>query len=206
MANEEYESSKNEFWFLFFKFLCVIPFIMLIGFTIAYFIGTFRPTYIKQQELTIENLIYSYNKEAAKWVNGGLKEFSGQVFNMTNSSGMETFREMSQTPSSYYPMYDKCDKKGDPAGGCIHTEVRYYDEDILWMPHENHHIIYDPQGNKILENVLDGSLNYTRSPKELGCAKHRQVVKSMLLFFSSSSFLVNKRYTTYSQRYLSRTL
>lgn len=117
-------------------------------------------------------LFIRYNKEASKWVNGGLEEFSSLLFNMTNSSGEETFKEMKQTPGGFYPMYDRCNKKGDPAGGCLHTEARYYDEDIIWMHHENHHRIYDKNGNVIVERRLDGSLNYTRSAKELGCRHH----------------------------------
>lgn len=136
--------------------------------------------------------IFSYNKEALKWTNGGLAEFSGHVFNMTNSSGQETFVEIKQTPSSFYPMYDKCNKKGDPKEGCLHTELRYYDEDILWMKHENHHIIYDPTGKKILENVLDGSLNYTRSPKELGCLKHPYEFDALFILETSVKNVVMK--------------
>ena len=91
---------------------------------------------------------------------------------MIDSSGNETYKEITQTPGGYYPTYDKCNKKGDPKEGCLLTKARYYDEDIIWMAHENHHIIFDPNGNKILENMLDGSLNYTRSPRELGCRNH----------------------------------
>ena len=116
-----------------------------------------------------------------KWANGGLAEFSGLVFNMTNSSGNETFVEMKHTAGAFYPMYDRCNKKGDPVEGCLHTELRYYDEDIIWMPKENHHIIYDPTGKKILERNLKGSLNYTRTPKEIGCRKHQYVFSSVIL-------------------------
>lgn len=91
---------------------------------------------------------------------------------MIDSSGNETYKEITQTPGGYYPTYDKCNKKGDPKEGCLLTKARYYDEDIIWMAHENHHIIYDPNGNIILDNKLDGSLNYTRTPKEMGCRNH----------------------------------
>lgn len=48
MANEEFSSKSQEFWYLMGKLLSVLPVIALIGFVVAYFVGSSRENYIKQ--------------------------------------------------------------------------------------------------------------------------------------------------------------
>lgn len=114
-----------------------------------------------------------YNKAAQVWVNGGRDQFMNLVFNLTDSSGKTKYNAVSTKSGLFYPTRDRCNKKGDPKEGCLYTEAMYYDEDILWMDKGNYFTIEDSQGNVIRkETNLSGSLNYTRSAKELGCRHH----------------------------------
>lgn len=48
MANKEYSSRLNEFWHSLAATFSVVPVLMVIGFSVTYFIGTFRPDYIRK--------------------------------------------------------------------------------------------------------------------------------------------------------------
>ena len=48
MANKEYSSRASEFWHSLAMVFSVVPVLMVIGFVVAYFIGTFRPDYIRK--------------------------------------------------------------------------------------------------------------------------------------------------------------
>ena len=47
MVQEEYNNTKCYFWAEFTKFLACIPFLMIIGFVITYYVGPSRTGYIK---------------------------------------------------------------------------------------------------------------------------------------------------------------
>lgn len=114
-----------------------------------------------------------YNKQAAIWNDGGIQEFSGLIFNLTDSSGETHYREIKQASGIFYPVRDRCNTKQDPKGGCIYTNATFYNEDILWMEKDNYFTIEDVDGNIIRqEKNLLGSLNYTRDAKDLSCTNH----------------------------------
>lgn len=115
----------------------------------------------------------SYNKAAGPWVKEGREEFMGLTFNLTDSSGETNYKSISTKSGLFYPTRDRCNQKGDPKDGCLYTEAMYYDEDILWMERGNYFTIEDSDGNVIRkETNMSGSLNYTRSARELGCGHH----------------------------------
>ena len=106
------------------------------------------------------------------WVNGGRDEFGNLNFTLHDSAGNVKYREIVQTTGIYYPVRDLCKEKKDPKEGCTYTEALYYDEDILWMPKHNYFTIWAPDGSVIRnETEMVGSMNYTRTPKQLGCRK-----------------------------------
>ena len=114
-----------------------------------------------------------YNKQAAVWNDGGIQEFSGLIFNLTDSSGETHYREIKQASGIFYPVRDRCNTKQDPKGGCVYTNATFYNEDILWMEKDNYFTIEDVDGNIIRqEKNLLGSLNYTRDAKDLSCTNH----------------------------------
>ena len=95
------------------------------------------------------------------------------TFNLTDSSGETHYKAISAKSGLFYPTRDRCNQQGDPKEGCLYTEAMYYDEDILWMEKGNYFTIEDSEGNVIRkETDLSGSLNYTRSARELGCRHH----------------------------------
>ena len=106
-------------------------------------------------------------------MNEGREEFMDLTFNLTDSSGETHYKAISAKSGLFYPTRDRCNQKGDPKEGCLYTEAMYYDEDILWMEKGNYFTIEDSEGNVIRkETDLSGSLNYTRSARELGCRHH----------------------------------
>lgn len=113
-----------------------------------------------------------YNKAVEPWLNGGREAFDNNNFTIVDSSGVENFKKIDRVSGTYYPMRDSCHKPGDPKEGCKETGLLYYDEDFIWMKQKNHYILKDTDGSVILDNTIDGTLNYTRSAEKLGCAKH----------------------------------
>lgn len=89
---------------------------------------------------------------------------------MTDASGIEYFHVVNQTDGLYYPTRDSCRQKGDPKAGCHYTGVLYYDEDIVWMMHDNYFTIYDREGRLIVDRKIDGFMNITYTPEELRCS------------------------------------
>ena len=115
-------------------------------------------------------IISRYNAAVVDWVEGGLDEFRDLFFNMTDSSGIEYFHVINQTDGLYYPTRDSCKLKGDPKAGCTYTDSLYYDEDILWMMHDNFFTIYDREGRLIVDRKINGFMNITYTPAELRCS------------------------------------
>lgn len=144
------------------------PVIALVGCIIAYCVGSSRENYIKQ-----------YNAAVSDWMNGGQEEFSGLFFNMTDASGIEYFHVVNQTDGLYYPTRDSCKMKGDPKVGCHYTGALYYDEDIVWMMHDNYFTIYDREGRLIVNRKVNGFMNITYTPEELRCGHTLKYCQSM---------------------------
>ena len=108
------------------------------------------------------------------WVNGGRDEFGKLNFTLHDTAGNVKYREIDQTTGIYYPVRDLCKEKKDPKEGCTYTEALYYDEDILWMSKHNYFTIWAPDGSVIRnETEMKGSMNYTRTSKQLGCNKDK---------------------------------
>lgn len=119
-----------------------------------------------------EGVTPRYNKAVEPWLNGGREAFDNNNFTIVDSSGVEIFKKIDKVSGTYYPMRDSCHKPGDPKEGCKETGLLYYDEDFIWMKQKNHYILRDTDGSVILDNTIDGTLNYTRSAEKLGCVKH----------------------------------
>lgn len=103
------------------------------------------------------------------WLNGGKEEFDNLFFNMTDSSGIEHFHSVTESDGLYYPVRDTCNLKGDPKDGCLSADVLYYDEDILFMLHDNYFTIYDKDDNVLVDRRLDGFAVHSYTAKEVGC-------------------------------------
>lgn len=53
MANEEFSSKSQEFWYIMGKVMSFFPVIALVGCIIAYCVGSSRENYIKQYRMRI---------------------------------------------------------------------------------------------------------------------------------------------------------
>ena len=115
-------------------------------------------------------MIRRYNVRAKKWIDGGLEEFRNQQFVVYMNEVHQNAESGSFESRPYYPVADKCDKKKDPADGCLYPPAQYYMANF-YNPNVQQIMVtvMDKAGNSIVSKTLDVQYYKTYTASNLGC-------------------------------------
>lgn len=110
-----------------------------------------------------------YNKRAVEWNNQSIALFSNAHFSLNNAQ--VDFKPHTETSGSFYPMRDACNKKGDPAEGCVRTDAYMYKGYMYSQSSSQTSIRIMSDGNEVVDSSYSTEKVKYYSRSQLGCSK-----------------------------------
>ncbi|KAK8824344.1 hypothetical protein WA577_006742 [Blastocystis sp. JDR] len=143
------------------RLLLGIPFLFLIAFLLALYVGEFRPS-----------LIRKYNKAAKEWSENGIAAFANQHFYAKSSSGTLPMIETTRIDGECYPVRDTCNRYEDPPEGCNLTKALYYASTSLVLNHQGVVYIQRQNYSQIAKIAFKNNITYVLNRSDLNCGLH----------------------------------